>query len=75
MEIDQIETNCSICYIIMVEPCKTSCNHVMCIQCLQRALVAKMECPMCRQVMAEDYQLQIDKDIQATIKEQNPTQF
>jgi len=30
------EVSCAICMVIMVEPCKLSCGHRFCIQCVSR---------------------------------------
>ena len=30
------KANCTICYTLMVEPCSLHCNHVFCIQCINR---------------------------------------
>jgi hypothetical protein len=45
---------CAICLIDdAVEPRTTTCGHIFCGECLERALAVRMVCPLCRRPQDE----------------------
>ena len=43
-----INLECGICRMPLVEPRTTECEHTFCVECLSRALNERFECPRCR---------------------------
>ncbi|KAM0071234.1 putative transcription factor C2H2 family [Helianthus debilis subsp. tardiflorus] len=39
---------CPICLDCIVEETSTSCGHIFCKVCIERALLTTDQCPMCR---------------------------
>ena len=48
-----INLECGICRMPLVEPRITPCEHTFCADCLHRALLDRLECPQCRRSMSE----------------------
>ena len=59
----------------MVEPCKLPCLHIFCIQCIEKFMEAKHECPMCRHPFPVNYDPKIDEDLANKIKGAFPQKF
>lgn len=72
---DGVDTECAICYTVMVEPVTLECNHSFCRICLKTFFQQKIECPMCRAVPSEKFQLLVDPVLQKQIKWVNPEEF
>ena len=48
--------NCPVCFEEIKMKCITSCQHVICIECLIK--LHKPECPLCRKNLATDLQFE-----------------
>ena len=51
----EVDPECAICMLIMVNPTELPCKHVFCQGCAKASLGFKRECPMCRHVPARAY--------------------
>ena len=64
----KLEKDCCVCMQIMVEPARLPCNHLFCIQCLNKYFESKFECPMCRAAVPVQFEPEIDEQLQSKIK-------
>jgi transcription initiation factor IIF auxiliary subunit len=63
---------CSICFVIIVEPIRISCSHLYCLDCIERLLTGvddDIRCPMDRK--AFDYRTDIKYDESVFIRNYN----
>ena len=49
LKVDKLwnESECPICYKLMIEPTKLLCNHRFCTQCMNQVLRNNDCCPLC----------------------------
>jgi len=43
-----VETDCCMCFNLMIESCILPCMHRFCIQCMRSHLNYQSACPVCR---------------------------
>lgn len=51
LEATQKETDCQVCYNLMLDPVTTFCGHTLCRKCLSRVLDHSLYCPVCRRAL------------------------
>jgi hypothetical protein len=73
--LSEYESNCPICFIIMVEPHRTICGHVFCMNCYKEFMKHKASCPMCRKTFEILFTPRIDADLKNLIQDKYPEQF
>ena len=69
---EKVDGQCYICFTPMVEPCTMECGHSFCMNCLRDFWKYKRECPMCRAVPSQKFQINCDKKLQLKIKKAEP---
>ena len=74
-EAEEIDTECFICFTIMVEPVTLPCKHTFCRECLRKFFQTKVECPMCRAVPPANYKLKVNGELAKVMKKENPAAF
>lgn len=75
-ESDSEAYECAICFTIMVEPIKISCNHVFCLACIEKLLLDNtFKCPMDRKEFNPDTDLEFFIDIFNKNKENFPLEM
>ena len=72
---EKVDGQCYICFTPMVEPCTMECGHSFCMNCLRDFWKYKRECPMCRAVPSQKFQINCDKKLQLKIKKAEPKAF
>lgn len=50
-ENESCETDCSICFNVMIDSCILPCRHRFCVQCMREHLSYQKECPLCRKAV------------------------
>lgn len=51
LEATQKETDCQVCYNLMLDPVTTFCGHTLCRKCLTRVFDHSLHCPVCRRAL------------------------
>ena len=79
-ELEDLETDCSICYNMLVESCVLPCRHRYCVQCMRTQLSHSTACPLCRAQIPEYFKNQyyyhnIDKEFQSLLSKKFPLQY
>ena len=69
------DTECMICCSTMVEPCTLPCKHSFCVQCLNEWFKKRRECAYCTAVTPADFQLSVNRSLQADIKRAVPQEY
>ena len=72
---EQIEKDCAICFMIMVEPTQYPCGHRFCLQCTQHLYENEhtQKCPLCRESLPN--KLPCDKEYAKQLQEAYPDEY
>ena len=73
--LSKCDSECPICFNIMVEPYRTICGHVFCMNCYKEFMRHKASCPMCRKTFEILFTPRIDADLKNLIQDKYPEQF
>ncbi len=49
------ENKCPICFSSFTNPTTLACAHSFCLNCIRTAIIAKRECPVCRNPISSDW--------------------
>ncbi|KAM4629855.1 E3 ubiquitin-protein ligase rnf213-alpha-like [Polymixia lowei] len=61
---------CQVCMTEPQDPVDLPCHHICCLACLTRCFDAGQKfCPMCRQVVPDNFDPKVSEDIRASIKQ------
>ncbi|XP_067086192.1 E3 ubiquitin-protein ligase UHRF1 [Osmerus mordax] len=64
---------CICCQEVVYQPVTTECQHNVCRECLQRSFKAEVyTCPACRHDLGKNYPMNINKPLQAILKQLFP---
>ncbi|MCJ1330506.1 hypothetical protein MMC10_007191 [Thelotrema lepadinum] len=50
-EVARSETECEVCYSLLLDPLTTPCGHTFCRKCVARVLDHSAACPICRRTL------------------------
>ncbi len=51
----QNDYDCSICYCLIPEPIKLNCQHIICLECLEKLFITfSKKCPICRNSFSQE---------------------
>ena len=70
-----MDTDCSVCYTTMVEPCTLPCNHSFCLQCIRAFFQTKSECPLCRDIPPAKFKLNVNTKLQQQVRRYVPEAY
>lgn len=79
-ENERVETDCSICFNVMIDSCLLPCRHRFCVQCMREHLGYQEECPLCRQKVpsyfkCQFYMANVDQEFKQVIKKRLPLDY
>ena len=58
-----VESECAICMLLMVEPCKLTCEHHFCIRCVQSMTKQNNKvCPLCRNIASSSHRVVVNEN-------------
>uniref|UniRef100_A0A673J7U6 E3 ubiquitin-protein ligase UHRF n=1 Tax=Sinocyclocheilus rhinocerous TaxID=307959 RepID=A0A673J7U6_9TELE len=64
---------CICCQEVVYQPITTECQHNVCRECLQRSFKAEVyTCPACRHDLGKNYQMTVNKPLQAILTQLFP---
>uniref|UniRef100_H3D2U7 Uncharacterized protein n=1 Tax=Tetraodon nigroviridis TaxID=99883 RepID=H3D2U7_TETNG len=63
--------SCTVCLEELTEPSVLPCQHVTCLTCLQRCLVWRHSCPVCRVALPPTFQPTVSPTIKAALQQQS----
>lgn len=66
---------CAICYEFNASPSLTPCDHLFCINCLEKGQELKNQCPICRAEFPADYDPEIDVELTEHIAKNYAKEF
>ena len=72
---EQFDSECGICFMIMVEPAKYPCQHKFCLQCTKQLYETEhtQKCPLCREALPN--KIEMDKEHAKKIQDSFPDEY
>lgn len=79
-EAQEVETDCCMCFNLMIESCVLPCRHRFCIQCMRSHLNYQTKCPMCRAEVPDYFKMQyyhhnVDREFQKILQARFPLEY
>lgn len=64
----EIDEDCAVCMMLMVEPTSLPCKHTFCQSCAMASLSFTWECPMCRYLPPKLFKFPVNEEVKAELR-------
>ena len=69
-----VDTQCTICFNIIMKPVQLECQHAFCQRCLEASLKYRNECPICRIVPSGNFKSVVNNELARDIRERSDSE-
>lgn len=66
--LNEMASDCSICFEEMLEPCTLPCKHNFCMGCIKKIFKQKKECALCRYAPPAHFKPEVNTTLQTMIR-------